>query len=109
MPLPIGRLCDALLEALKFRSLSSVSAPYVLASPAVATVTVTDDDTSPATSNPLDETRFFVTQQYQDFLNREPDEEGLNFWSHEIDQCGEDSGCFGSGAAAGVIEYNRRN
>ncbi|HEV7889739.1 MAG TPA: PQQ-dependent sugar dehydrogenase [Pyrinomonadaceae bacterium] len=74
-------------------SLSSVSAPYVLASPAVATVSVTDDDTSPATSNPLDETRFFVTQQYQDFLNREPDKEGLNFWAHEIDQCGEDNEC----------------
>lgn len=74
-------------------SLSSVSAPYVLASPAVATVTVTDDDTSPSAPNPLDETRFFVTQQYQDFLNREPDEEGLNFWSHEIDQCGEDGVC----------------
>ena len=73
--------------------LSSVSAPYVLAAPAVATVTVNDDDTSPATSNPLDETRFFVRQQYQDFLNREPDEEGLDFWSNEIDQCGEDGGC----------------
>ncbi|HKG14532.1 MAG TPA: PQQ-dependent sugar dehydrogenase [Pyrinomonadaceae bacterium] len=74
-------------------SLSSASAPYVLASPAVATVTVTDDDSSPAASNPLDETRFFVRQQYQDFLNREADEDGLRFWSEEIDACGEDGGC----------------
>ncbi|MFL6282108.1 MAG: PQQ-dependent sugar dehydrogenase [Pyrinomonadaceae bacterium] len=74
-------------------SLSSVSAPYVLGSPAVAAVMVSDDDTSPASSNPVDETRFFVRQQYQDFLNREADEDGLNFWSHEIDACGEDGGC----------------
>ena len=74
-------------------SLSSVSAPYVLGSPAVATVMVADDDASPASSNPLDETRFFVSQQYQDFLNREPDEQGLRFWSGEIDACGEDSVC----------------
>jgi glucose/arabinose dehydrogenase len=74
-------------------SLSSVSAPYVLASPAVATVTVADDDPPTALRNPLDDTRFFVRQQYQDFLNREPDEEGLNFWADEIDGCGEDEGC----------------
>jgi glucose/arabinose dehydrogenase len=74
-------------------SLSSVSAPYVLGSPAVAIVTIDDDDTAPADANPLDETRFFVRQQYQDFLNREADEEGLNFWSSEIDACGEDGGC----------------
>src|SRR5205085_6072019 len=74
-------------------SLSSVSAPYVLGSPAVATVVIADDDTAPAPANPLDETRFFVRQQYQDFLNREADEDGLNFWSQEIDQCGEDGGC----------------
>jgi hypothetical protein len=70
-----------------------VSAPYVLASPAVATVTIVDDDTSPASANPLDDTRFFVRQQYQDFLNREADEDGLRFWSQEIDGCGEDRGC----------------
>jgi glucose/arabinose dehydrogenase len=74
-------------------SLSSVSAPYVLGSPAVASVTITDDDTSAPSSNPLDETRFFVRQQYQDFLNREADEEGLNFWAGEIDSCGADGGC----------------
>ncbi|HYY98881.1 MAG TPA: PQQ-dependent sugar dehydrogenase, partial [Pyrinomonadaceae bacterium] len=74
-------------------SLSSVSAPYVLGSPAVASVTVTDDDAAPATANPSDETRFFVSQQYQDFLNREPDAEGLAFWSGEIDRCGADRGC----------------
>ena len=74
-------------------SLSSVNTPYVLGSPAVATVLIADDDSSPASANPLDETRFFVRQQYQDFLNREADEDGLNFWSHEIDQCGDDGGC----------------
>jgi glucose/arabinose dehydrogenase len=74
-------------------SLSSVSAPYVLGSPAVAAVTIADDDPAHARSNPLDETGFFVRQQYQDFLNREADEDGLRFWSAEIDNCGADAGC----------------
>jgi hypothetical protein len=38
--------------------------------------------------NPVDSTAFFVRQQYLDFLNREPDAAGLQFWSNNIDQCG---------------------
>jgi hypothetical protein len=44
-------------------------------------------------SNPLDTTEFFVRQQYLDFLNREPDQSGFEYWSREINQCGEDSVC----------------
>src|SRR5215213_329986 len=36
---------------------------------------------------------FFVRQQYRDFLGREPDEPGLAFWAHEIDQCMGDAQC----------------
>jgi choice-of-anchor B domain-containing protein len=35
----------------------------------------------------IDYEPFFVRQQYRDFLGREPDEPGLAFWTHEIDQC----------------------
>src|SRR5437667_7848483 len=38
--------------------------------------------------NPIDCAEFFVHQQYRDFLNREPDAEGLAFWTNEIMSCG---------------------
>jgi len=47
----------------------------------------------PQVSNPLDETGYFVRQQYLDFLAREPDESGFNFWSDQISSCGADAGC----------------
>ena len=41
----------------------------------------------------IDYEPFFVRQQYKDFLGREPDEPGLAFWTHEIDQCVGDAQC----------------
>ncbi|MGH3849568.1 MAG: DUF4214 domain-containing protein, partial [Pseudonocardiaceae bacterium] len=52
--------------------------------PARAIVTLTDNDTPPITTNPIDSTPFFVTEQYYDFLNRAPDAGGLAFWTGEI-------------------------
>ena len=43
--------------------------------------------------NPIDEARFFVRQQYLDFLNREPDPAGHAFWTNEITRCGADATC----------------
>jgi hypothetical protein len=43
--------------------------------------------------NPLDAPDYFVRQQYLDFLGREPDESGFNFWSNQIRACGMDAGC----------------
>jgi Peptidase family C25/Carboxypeptidase regulatory-like domain len=43
--------------------------------------------------NPLDTDAFFVRQYYVDFLNREPDESGFNFWTNEIAACGTDDRC----------------
>jgi photosystem II stability/assembly factor-like uncharacterized protein len=43
--------------------------------------------------NPLDDTGFFVQQQYLDFLNRQPDAGGLAFWTNEIEKCGANSQC----------------
>src|SRR4029077_16854477 len=36
---------------------------------------------------------FFVRQHYLDFLGREPDESGFNFWSDQILECGNDAAC----------------
>jgi len=43
--------------------------------------------------NPLDTSEFFVRQHYLDFLNREPDSSGFNFWSSQIISCGSDQQC----------------
>jgi hypothetical protein len=43
--------------------------------------------------NPLDTPEYFVRQHYLDFLNREPDESGFNFWSDQMLWCAGDSAC----------------
>lgn len=45
------------------------------------------------TANPINEAQFFVRQHYLDFLNRNPDTAGLNYWTGQIIQCGNDDGC----------------
>jgi hypothetical protein len=49
---------------------------------------------APGTSpNEIDEARFFVRMQYLDFLGREPDPGGLNYWVEPIERCGKDTRC----------------
>ncbi|MDT7689199.1 MAG: hypothetical protein QOE46_1958 [Acidobacteriota bacterium] len=43
--------------------------------------------------NDIDHTTFFVEQQYRDFLGREADDSGLDFWSSEIAKCNGDAAC----------------
>ena len=43
--------------------------------------------------NPIDNSAYFVRQQYRDFLNREPDSSGWDFWTDNIDSCGTKSTC----------------
>ncbi|MCU1265032.1 MAG: nuclease [Acidobacteria bacterium] len=47
-------------------------------------------------ANPLEVAEYFVRQQYMDLLGREPDEGGFNYWSDQINQCGNDSNCTGA-------------
>ena len=49
-------------------------------------------ETAPA-ENALDTSEFFVRQQYLDFLGREPDQQGFEYWSSQFDLCGGDSDC----------------
>lgn len=54
---------------------------------AVTTVTITDNDTATATTNPInDSAEYFVRQQYRDFLNRDPDASGFAFWVGEYNR-----------------------
>ena len=48
---------------------------------------------TPTPINLLDDPRSFVRQQYLDFLDREPDLDGLNFWTNEIASCGNNNAC----------------
>jgi hypothetical protein len=41
----------------------------------------------------IDGSGFFVAQHYRDFLSREPDAPGLQFWTQGIDSCGSDAAC----------------
>ncbi|HYY95977.1 MAG TPA: carboxypeptidase regulatory-like domain-containing protein, partial [Pyrinomonadaceae bacterium] len=58
-----------------------------------ATLTINDNDADASAPNPADETRFFVRQHYRDFLGREPDDAGLQFWTDNIEKCGTDQQC----------------
>ena len=55
-----------------------------------AVLTILDDDQA---SNPVDQTAFFVRQHYLDFLGREPDAAGLQFWINNIESCGANASC----------------
>jgi uncharacterized repeat protein (TIGR01451 family) len=63
------------------------------ASPAAAILTIVDNDFADSATNPIDGSQFFVRQHYHDFLNREPDPSGFQFWTNEIEQCGADAQC----------------
>jgi uncharacterized protein (TIGR03118 family) len=64
-----------------------------LGSPNTADIKITDNDSAPSTTNPIDNSTFFVRQHYLDFLNREPDAAGLAFWVNGIESCGADAQC----------------
>lgn len=66
-----------------------------LGNPSTATITILDNDSVSPPPNPLDnsDARFFVRQHYHDFLNREPDQSGFDFWSNQITSCGNDQQC----------------
>ncbi|MFL6256389.1 MAG: zinc-dependent metalloprotease family protein, partial [Pyrinomonadaceae bacterium] len=61
-----------------------------------ATLTINSNDAttgqSPVRAQSFN-TAFFVRQQYLDFLGREPDASGFNFWQGEINNCGTDEVC----------------
>lgn len=48
---------------------------------------------TPISGNDIDDSRYFVEQHYRDFFDREADDNGLDFWEHQITNCGDDSGC----------------
>jgi hypothetical protein len=55
-----------------------------------------DPGVNTVTPNPQDDAQFFVTQHYHDFLGRDADRAGLEYWTNQIAQCGSDPQCIQS-------------
>ncbi|HEV7857864.1 MAG TPA: serine hydrolase [Pyrinomonadaceae bacterium] len=51
------------------------------------------NDPAAFAGNPIDDAQTFVAEHYSDFLNREPDNAGLGYWTNEIARCGADQLC----------------
>jgi hypothetical protein len=85
---------DAFVEGDEIVNLSlfDASNSTQIISPGAVVLTIRDNDSQTAAANPFDEAQFFVRQQYHDFLNREPDAGGLNYWSKAITDC-RDASC----------------
>lgn len=63
----------------------------VVGTPGTATIVINENGNT--TGNPIDQTFFFVREQYVDFLNREPDNAGLSYWMGDIDNCTPKTNC----------------
>jgi hypothetical protein len=48
---------------------------------------------NPISGNDIDDSHYFVEQHYRDFFDREADDNGLDFWEHQIANCADDSDC----------------
>jgi hypothetical protein len=79
--IPLVLINDAYVEGAEQLSIK-LSNPQGagLGSVETATITITDDDNQLALQNPIDDLDFFIRQQYIDFLGREPDAAGFQFW-----------------------------
>jgi hypothetical protein len=62
------------------------SASTTLGGASTTTVTIGDDASEPAT-NPIDDSRTFVCTHYHDFLYRQSDQSGEDFWTQNIENC----------------------
>ncbi len=74
-------------------ALKEVPGGDAFASPDTDAFRIVDNDPPGSTVNPIDDSAFFVRQHYADFLNREPDAAGFQFWTNEIESCGADAQC----------------
>jgi len=78
---------DALVEGNETFTFTLSGASGANLGTSAGTVTIIDNDTTPANQNPIDDIPFFVTQQYIDFLGRLPDSIGFQNWVNTLQGC----------------------
>jgi Calx-beta domain/FG-GAP-like repeat/Domain of unknown function (DUF4214)/FG-GAP repeat len=85
---------DSYAEGLESFSLtlSNLTGPSVTFGRPTVGIAINDNETSNGL-NPIDTASFFVRTHYLDFLNRQPDADGLTFWTNQITSCGTDTSC----------------
>ena len=76
-----------------FLQLGSPTGGAFRGTPYFVTLSIEDNDSLAPTTNPTDDARSFVRQHYADFLNRVPDQGGLDYWSEQITSCGTEAAC----------------
>ena len=72
--------------------LSNPSAGSTLGATSTASVQIVDD-ASESSSNSIDDSRIFAGQHYHDFLYRQSDQSGEDFWTNVIESCGANAQC----------------
>jgi hypothetical protein len=65
----------------------------VVGAPGTATIQITDNEAVDGSANPIDDAATFVGQHYHDFLNRQADTDGQNYWTSQITGCGNNQSC----------------
>jgi hypothetical protein len=73
-------------------TLSNPTGGATLGGLATTTVQIVDDATE-TSANPIDDARGFVCEHYHDFLNRQSDQAGEDFWTTQITSCGNNAAC----------------
>ena len=77
---------DAYADGLETFTLTLSSPTGADLGTSVGTITIQDD--SQPTANPMNTNAFFVRQHYIDFLGREPEPQGLQDWQNILANCG---------------------
>jgi CSLREA domain-containing protein len=68
-------------------TLSNPTGGAALGTTSSMSVTIADDATEPP-GNIIDDANMFVRMHYHDFLNREGDQSGIDFWTGQMTNCG---------------------
>ena len=84
---------DSYVEGLEFATLLLQHPTNgTLGASSTATLEISDNATE-ASSNPIDDSGTFVCTHYHDFLYRQADTSGEDFWTQQIEQCGTNTAC----------------
>ena len=85
---------DAYAEVMETMNITLLNARGAsLGSPSTTTLQILDNDSGDGSANPIDDPSTLVGEHYHDFLNRQSDTSGQNFWTQQIASCGNDQQC----------------